>query len=100
MGPAFYIMAILGCGEADTACEQVGVAQAQYQSVEQCNAATEDALMQHSDVAYPVVVAQCQRADSPIAQTIMPEQIDLPEPEGSAPKMLRATYAEAKPRRS
>ena len=100
MGPAFYIMAILGCGEADTACQQVGVEQAQYRSVDECNAATADALARHVDAAYPVVVAQCQRADSPIAQTIMPEQIDLPEPEGETSRTLRATYAEATPRRS
>ena len=100
MGPAFYIMAILGCGEADTACEPVGVEQAQYRSIEECNAATADALVSHVDAAYPVVVAQCQRADSPIAQSIMPEQIDLPEPGREAPRVLRATYAEAKPRRS
>ena len=92
MGPAFYIMAILGCGEADTACTQVGVADAQYQSVEDCNRATDDALMRHTDAAYPVVVAQCQRADSPIAQTIMPEQIDLPEPSREEQRVLRAAY--------
>ena len=40
MGPAFYVMAILGCGEADTACQQVGVTQAQYESADACTAAT------------------------------------------------------------
>ena len=100
MGPAFYIMAILGCGEADTACQQVGVEQAQYQSIKECNAATAGALLGHVDAAYPVVVAQCQRADSPVARTIMPAQIDLPEPQADEQRVLRATYAEAKPRRS
>lgn len=100
MGPAFYIMAILGCGEADTACEQVGVTNAQYQSVEDCNRATEDALMRHADAAYPVVVAQCQRADSPIALTIMPEQIDLPEPKGNEQRLFGTTYASAERLRS
>ena len=100
MGPAFYIMAILGCGEADAPCEQVGVQQAQYASIEQCNAATDEAVMLYSDALYPVVVAQCQRADSPIAQNLMPEQIDLPAPEGDEPRTLRATYAEVEPRRS
>ena len=100
MGPAFYIMAILGCGEADTACEQVATAPAQYRSVEECNAATDETLLRHSDAAYPVVVAQCQRADSPIAHNIMPEQIDLPEPEGDEPRVIRATYASAERLRS
>ena len=59
MGPAFYVMAILGCGEADTACQQVGVTQAQYESADACTAATADAVGRHGDLLYPVVVAQC-----------------------------------------
>ena len=41
MGPAFYVIAILGCGEADSACQQVRVAEPVYQSVEACTAATD-----------------------------------------------------------
>ncbi|HEX8257120.1 MAG TPA: hypothetical protein VF589_05775 [Allosphingosinicella sp.] len=92
MGPAFYIMAIMGCGEADTACQQVAVAPARYESVEACNAATEDALMNNSDVAFPVVVAQCKPAAGAISQTLMPEQVDLPEPRpGQQQRIDRAT---------
>ena len=88
MGPAYYILAILGCGEGEVACEQVAVASTHYASVEDCNAATESTIMQHSDAAYPVVVAQCRRADSKAAATLMPASIDLPEPE--APTIERA----------
>lgn len=98
MGPAFYIMAILGCGEADTACEQVAVAQAQYESVEACNAATEDTVGRHVDLSFPVVVAQCRRADAPLAQTLTPEQVDLPEP--SSKPQVRHASAEVRRSRS
>jgi hypothetical protein len=92
MGPAFYIMAILGCGEADTACEQVAVAQSRYESVEACNAATEGALGEHTDLAFPVVVAQCKPAGSKLSASISADQIDLPEP-GREPAIKRAAYA-------
>ena len=61
MGPVLYIMAILGCGEGETQCRQVQVVPVQYQSEAECNAATEDQLLRHSDLAFPLVVAQCSR---------------------------------------
>ena len=96
MGPAFYVLAILGCGEADAACEQVALAPAQYRSLEECNQATGAAVTQHQDALYPVVVAQCRRADAEVAEKVMPEQIDLPEPERQSP-VRRASYEERKP---
>ncbi len=91
MGPAFYVLAILGCGEADAACEQVAVAPAQYQSLDECNRATDDAVTQHQDALYPVVVAQCRRADAQTAEKLTPAQIDLPEP-SRRPDVRRAVY--------
>jgi hypothetical protein len=81
MGPAFYVMAILGCGEADTACQPVGVTEQVYQSIDTCTAATPDAVARHSDIAYPVVVAQCQAGDRSISYKILPHEVDLPEPD-------------------
>ena len=96
MGPAFYIMAILGCGEGEVACQQVATTASQYESVEACNAATPDAVMRHIDAEFPVVVAQCRRADSPAsAEKIMPSQIDLPEPSRQA-RVQRASYKPAR----
>ncbi len=97
MGPAFYVLAILGCGEADTACEQVATAPAQYSSLEECNRATDAAVTQHQDALYPVVVAQCRRADAKVAEKLMPEQIDLPEP-SRRPDVRRASYEPARPK--
>ncbi len=80
MGPAFYIMAILGCGEADTQCEPVATVPARYESAAECNAATEDAIGQHAgDALYPVVVAQCRKAGEPAAQQIWADEVDLPD---------------------
>ncbi|HEV2747910.1 MAG TPA: hypothetical protein VGW34_11500 [Allosphingosinicella sp.] len=95
MGPGFYIMAILGCGEADTACQQVAVTESRYETVEACNAATADAVMRNSDLAFPVVVAQCRPANAPASDTLMPEQVDLPEP-GQKPRIERASIRRPK----
>lgn len=81
MGPAFYVMAILGCGEGDAACEPVGVTEQMYQSLEACTAATPDAVTRHSGLAYPVVVAQCEAGDRSVSYKILPHEVDLPEPE-------------------
>jgi hypothetical protein len=89
MGPIFYVMAILGCGEADAACQQVDVAQAQYQSIEACNAATPEELERRVDLAFPVVVAQCQKADSKLA-ALSAKDVALPEPE-AAPSVRPAS---------
>ena len=91
MGPAFYVMAILGCGEAESACEPVGVTEQMYQSIDACTAATPDAVNQHSDLAYPVVVAQCEPGDRSISYKILPHEVDLPEPEDN-PELRRATF--------
>ena len=97
MGPAVYILAILGCGEGETQCQPVAVAPASYHSQADCNAATEDQLMQHGDAAYPVVVAQCQRADSAAAQ-IWADEVKLPAAEGADPRVRHATYDDSRTR--
>lgn len=81
MGPVFYVMAILGCGEADAACQQVDTAQAQYASSEECNAATGGEVERRMDLAFPVIVAQCHRADQKVSLALDPDDVMLPEPE-------------------
>jgi hypothetical protein len=60
MEPLLYVMAILGCGESDAACQQIRVEPTTYASQAECLAATEAALMRNSDVPYPNFVAQCR----------------------------------------
>jgi hypothetical protein len=64
MGPGFFLIAILGCGEADAPCETVRTLETRYESQAACSAATDAAVMRNSDVDYPVVVAQCVAAGS------------------------------------
>lgn len=59
MGPAIFLIAIMGCGEGDATCQQVRTLEARYESQAACTAATEAAVMQNSDVDFPVVVAEC-----------------------------------------
>jgi hypothetical protein len=59
MGPAIFIIAIMGCGEAEAPCQQVRTLEARYESQAACTAATEAAVTQNSDVDFPVVVAEC-----------------------------------------
>lgn len=65
MGPALYLIAILGCGEGDSPCQEVRVAEARYESQAACTAATATALERHADLAFPNVVAQCRLAGAP-----------------------------------
>jgi hypothetical protein len=62
MGPAIFIIAIMGCGEGDAPCQQVRTLEARYESQAACTAATEAVLIQNSDVDYPVVAAECVAA--------------------------------------
>lgn len=85
MGPAIFVIAILGCGEADTACQQVATVDAHYGSIAECTEATPAAIEANSDIAFPVVVAQCQRAGSDVrAERLNPSEIRLPEPQAPA----------------
>lgn len=68
MGSAFYVMAILGCSDAGTACEQVRIEQTRFVSADACSAATSAAVLGNSDVAFPVVVAECRQAGEMLAE--------------------------------
>jgi hypothetical protein len=62
MGPGTFLIAILGCGEAEAPCQQVRMLAPTYQSEAACTAATDTAILSNSDVDFPVVVAQCVAA--------------------------------------
>jgi len=83
MEPAFFIIAILGCGEGDAPCEQVQLLAPRYESRAACTEATDQALMASGDAPYPVVVAQCVGAAEKSGQ-ILPVEIILPA-SGPAP---------------
>jgi hypothetical protein len=89
MGPAYYILAVLGCGEGETACQQVAVADAQFTSIAACQSASEATLMRHSDADYPVVVAQCRKAGQQASVQILGSEVALPQPDAEAPLQPR-----------
>jgi hypothetical protein len=81
--PAFFIIAILGCGEGDAPCEQVSLLAPRYESRAACTDATDRALTAAADAPYPVVVAQCVGAAEKSGQ-VHPVEILLPA-SGPAP---------------
>lgn len=60
MGPVFYIMAILGCGDGAAACQQVRMVDTHYASADACAAAMNAALMDATDLSFPEVTAECR----------------------------------------
>ncbi|WP_106640407.1 hypothetical protein [Allosphingosinicella vermicomposti] len=88
MGPVVYVMAILGCGEADSVCQPIATIPARYESQDACNAAAEDVLARQDDILFPVVVAQCDEEGKPTAGNLMSETVKLPE--AREPQLRRA----------
>jgi hypothetical protein len=79
MGPAAFIIAIMGCGEGDAPCDQIRLLDTRYESQAACSAATDAALLRHGDADYPVVVARCVAAGaSPMP--LKADEVRLPEP--------------------
>jgi hypothetical protein len=64
MGPGIFLIAIMGCGEADAPCQTVRTLETRYESQAACTAATEAAVTKAGDVDAPVVVAQCVAAQA------------------------------------
>ena len=78
MGPGTFLIAILGCGEAEAPCQQVRMLEPTYQSEAACTAATDTAILRNSDVDFPVVVAQCVAAGK-APQPLKANQVKRPE---------------------
>lgn len=64
MGPAYFVLAVLGCGDTETACREVRVVNVRYESAAACMAAMPAQLSENSDLAFPVVMGRC-RPESP-----------------------------------
>ena len=90
MGPGIFLIAILGCGEAEAPCETVQMLPARYESQAACVAATEEALLSNSDADYPVIVAQCV-ADGAPPPRVTPAEVEGPGPVDLDPARLPAS---------
>lgn len=67
MEPLAFVIAILGCGDAGAGCERVAVEPVRYESLSACQAATNFALANHTDVEFPVIQARCEQRGYRIA---------------------------------
>ena len=59
MGPAYFVIAIMGCGDGATACRTVATPAAHYATEQACLAARGDTLMANSDLDFPTLFAEC-----------------------------------------
>lgn len=60
MEPVYFVLALMGCGDAGNLCVQARVEPARYTSVQACQAAQTAALQRNSDLDYPVISASCR----------------------------------------
>ena len=67
MEPLYFVMAIMGCGDAGTQCQQARVEPVRYQSAAACQAAMANSLEQHTDLSFPIIQAACQRRGTVVA---------------------------------
>jgi hypothetical protein len=80
MGPGIFLIAIMGCGEGNSDCQQVRLLDTHFESKADCMAASEGALMQNSNVEYPTVVAQCVSARQAASFRVGAAEVQRPEP--------------------
>ena len=60
MEPLVYVMAILGCGDPGTQCQEARLEPVTYVSAAQCRTEILDVLMRSTDLDYPTIGAACQ----------------------------------------
>ena len=60
MQTAFILMSILGCDDTATQCHHVEMLDQRWETIQACDAVSEDKLRLYSNLEYPVVVAVCQ----------------------------------------
>ncbi len=64
MGPVFFVMAIMGCGDGSTQCSVAKIEPTHYVTAAQCRADLPAALARNTDLSFPVISAAC-RANGP-----------------------------------
>jgi len=79
MGPAYFVIAIMGCSDGAIDCQTVATPAAHYATEQACLAARSDTLMANSDLDFPTLLAECQPVE-PKATASKPK----PAPKDSA----------------
>ena len=74
MGPAYFVIAILGCADGGTSCTPVATLQTRYESAVACSAATTEALEANSNFDFPTLLARCRRGAVPASLQVVHER--------------------------
>lgn len=70
MGPGYFILAIMGCGDGAVDCQDLRRSHALYASEVACMADSETALYRASSEPYPLLLAECRRVSPQLAQGV------------------------------
>ena len=65
MGPAIFVIAILGCSDGSANCRDVTTLPTRYESRATCAAATGDALIASTKFDFPELQAECRAVNAP-----------------------------------
>ncbi|MCO6186291.1 hypothetical protein [Rhizobium sp. L1K21] len=76
---ALIVMSIMGCDDSGSQCVMLAESQPKWDTVAECDAASEGELQTYSNVNYPVIVAVCQTQT-----TVASAQPNAPEAQPSA----------------
>ena len=60
MEPVFFVLAILGCGDAGNLCSEARVMPARYTSIQACQAAAPVGAATNTDLDFPSLAASCR----------------------------------------
>jgi len=74
MGPAYFVIAILGCADGGSQCTPVATLQTRYASEAECSAATAPALEANTNFDFPTLLARCKAGSSPASAEVRREQ--------------------------
>lgn len=72
MESVFFVLAIMGCGDASTGCAEARVEPARYTTMQQCQAAMPAVLARNTDLDFPVVSAACRGNGVRMAEAKVP----------------------------
>jgi hypothetical protein len=59
MGPVYFVIAIMGCGDGAVDCRTVATPPTHYASEQACMAARADTLAANNDLDFPTLLAEC-----------------------------------------
>ena len=73
MGPSYFVIALLGCGDGAADCRTIAAPAMRYATEQACLAARGDVLTANSDLDFPTLLATCVPGLSRPAAEAVPE---------------------------